>query len=60
MICQTCAQDLARKKMEAETHDPDTLLKVREALGEYLPTEEKVTDCINAMQNKGILFRERA
>lgn len=43
-----------------EKHDDHTLDKVHKALQEYgLETQERV-DLITMMQNKGILFRERA
>lgn len=39
-------------------HNEGTLDKVRDALLEFLD-EQGVTEAINSMQNKGILFRER-
>ena len=45
---------------ERETHTEDTLFKVRDALHEVGITDyEDVLDVINAIQNRGILFRER-
>lgn len=42
-----------------EMHSEETLLKVRRALSRIVESP-LVTDCINEMQNEGILFRERA
>lgn len=44
-----------------ETHDEQTLFKVRRAIKQALPGLSDVwcNDIINEMQNSGILFRER-
>lgn len=42
-----------------ETHTEETLFKVKRALLGYGLSEKTVIDLINAMQNAGILFRER-
>jgi hypothetical protein len=42
-----------------ECYDEETLFKVRDALREVLLEETLVSDCINEMQGRGILFRER-
>lgn len=45
----------------AEHYDEDTLFKVYDALREDGGLTEKQTRaCINAMRNRGILFREKA
>jgi hypothetical protein len=43
---------------QRETHNEGTLVKVRVALEDFLPPQ-RITDAISAMQNAGILFRER-
>jgi hypothetical protein len=43
----------------AETHSEETLFKVARALRSLDMTDEFITDAISAMQNAGILFRER-
>jgi hypothetical protein len=45
--------------VEATQHDSHTLDKVRSALGSLNGDALTITDAINAMQNEGILFRER-
>lgn len=40
-------------------YDEETLEKVRVGLGTVLSKERNITDAITAMQNEGILFRER-
>lgn len=40
-------------------HDEDTLVKVKEALKEVHYGEYQIEQIINALLNKGILFRER-
>lgn len=42
------------------TYDEETLYKVHQALRGRGLSETTVDDCVNAMQNEGILFRERA
>ncbi len=44
---------------ERVTYDHDTLDKVVTALREVDLADAQITDAINAMQNQGILFRER-
>jgi len=39
-------------------YSEETLFKVRRALQKMGMTEVEIIDCINAMQNEGILFRE--
>lgn len=41
------------------THDEDTLHKVREALGTVGLSEKQTMDALNAILNKGLVFRER-
>ena len=43
----------------AESYSDETLIKVADGLKEAGLSPEKVTDAISAMQNRGILFRER-
>ena len=40
-------------------HDEQTLEKVRKVLWEYDPNGDRVAAIISALQNEGILFRER-
>ena len=40
-------------------YDEETLAKVYDALAEAGVVGVQATDAVNAMQNKGILFRER-
>lgn len=44
---------------QGEYHDEDTLRKVFEALESVTGSEVAADDCLHAMQNAGILFRER-
>lgn len=50
---------MGEKITETVQYDEQTLFKVLEALRESL-TEEQALTAITAMQNAGILFRERA
>lgn len=45
---------------DAETYDEDTLRKVYDAIAETGLTPGQATDLVNAMQNRGVLFRERS
>lgn len=48
-------------KLAQETYNEDTLYKVFEAIAATTPLNtRKIHDAIEAMQNAGILFRERA
>lgn len=42
------------------TYDDETLFKVRDALEAAGLSENQITQAISEMQNRGILFRERA
>jgi len=45
--------------MSEEYHDDDTLFKVYKALEESGASRQQAIDMVSAMQNRGILFRER-
>ena len=45
---------------EENPHNHETLQKVRHSLSNVGLDEEQITYAINDMQNKGLLFRERA
>lgn len=45
--------------VEETTYNEDTLLKVYATLTKYGMTNERAIDAVAAMQNDGILFRER-
>lgn len=47
-------------KHERLTATPATMTKVVDTLMEHDLTEKQAVDIITAMQNRGILFRERA
>jgi hypothetical protein len=40
-------------------HDENTLVKVRKAIRSVVFNEDRITDIVIAMQNEGILFREK-
>lgn len=48
-----------RRPVQGDRHDEDTLRKVYDALTAEGYETTEVTDMVNAMQNAGILFRER-
>lgn len=52
-------QELQEAMMSEQViYDENTLMKIYAVLDKYMP-EASVVDCINELQNAGILFRER-
>lgn len=56
-FCTLCSNEAMIARVE--THDQDTLLRVQQALISSGLTQYQAFDAISAMQNDGIIFRER-
>jgi hypothetical protein len=56
-LCRQCSTEA--QIAQIETHDEDTILRVKLALVSSGLSQHQAFDAISAMQNAGILFRER-